>query len=373
MLNEALVALHKEYQPLLAEAESYLRSEVEQIASGFGGEVQLITSRCKSISSLQRKLARPDKTYGALWQITDLIGIRVIAYFERTVDAFGAALENALQVDYQHSINKLNVFDAAQFGYRSLHYVCGLSGHQAELTRLPPEFRFEVQVRTVLQHAWAEIEHDLGYKANDTIPPAIRRRFSRVASLLEVADEEFESIRSALSEYADEVQRRRGVSENGLALDRISLEALVESDQVRRSDNMVSEILQRPRRDELFFPEYLLKMLSLVGIKTVADCQLALRQHTSKIDLFVPRYFQFAQDVWQIDSAQVSQVELGYSLFFVAHIVLLEKAYSEAIVLNGITTIARFYQALDYPDELKTATRVAEVLYRAASGLFVER
>jgi ppGpp synthetase/RelA/SpoT-type nucleotidyltranferase len=323
--------------------------------------------------SLQRKLARPDKTYGALWQITDLVGVRIIAYFERTVDALGAALENALQVDYQHSINKLNLFDAAQFGYRSLHYVCRLSQQQREMTQLPADFRFEVQVRTVLQHAWAEIEHDLGYKANDTIPLAIRRRFSRVASLLEVADEEFESIRGALSAYTEEVQRRRGDAENVLELDRISLQALVESEQVRERDNLLSEILQKPCRNELFFPEYLLKMLSLVGIKTVAECQLALRQHALRMNAFVPAYFQFAQEAWQMDAGQVSHIQAGYSLFFVAHVTLLEKAYSEAIVLNGITTIARFYQALDYPDEPKIATRVAEGLYRAVCSLFVER
>ena len=54
----------------------------------------------------------------------------------------------------------------------------------------------------MLDHAWAEIEHDLGYKARDTVPAAARRRLSRLAGLLEMADQEFVAIRRDLDEYA---------------------------------------------------------------------------------------------------------------------------------------------------------------------------
>lgn len=52
----------------------------------------------------------------------------------------------------------------------------------------------EIQVRTILQHAWAEIEHDIQYKSVETIPSSIRRRFMAVAGLLEIADREFQTI-----------------------------------------------------------------------------------------------------------------------------------------------------------------------------------
>src|SRR5262249_19774054 len=52
----------------------------------------------------------------------------------------------------------------------------------------------EIQVRTVLQHAWAEIQHDIQYKSVTTIPVAIRRRFMALAGLLEIADREFQAI-----------------------------------------------------------------------------------------------------------------------------------------------------------------------------------
>lgn len=51
-------------------------------------------------------------------------------------------------------------------------------------------------MRTILQHAWAEIEHDIQYKSVETIPSLIRRRFMSLAGLLEIADREFQAIQN---------------------------------------------------------------------------------------------------------------------------------------------------------------------------------
>jgi hypothetical protein len=67
---------------------------------------------------------------------------------------------------------------------------------------LPAEARYEIQARTVLEHAWAEIEHDLGYRSRDAVPDAVRRRLNRLAGLLELADQEFVAIRRELTDYA---------------------------------------------------------------------------------------------------------------------------------------------------------------------------
>ncbi len=55
-----------------------------------------------------------------------------------------------------------------RFGYQSIHYLVKLKGERARLA----EYRnlkdgvVEIQIRTILQHAWAEIEHDIQYKSS---------------------------------------------------------------------------------------------------------------------------------------------------------------------------------------------------------------
>src|SRR5258708_36248047 len=81
-----------------------------------------------------------------------------------------------------------------KFGYQSVHYLVKL---RANRTALPEYARFsglvaEVQVRTVLQHAWAEIEHDIQYHSAEAIPAAIRRRVMSRAGMLEIAEHGFQ-------------------------------------------------------------------------------------------------------------------------------------------------------------------------------------
>jgi hypothetical protein len=85
-----------------------------------------------------------------------------------------------------------------RLGYHSVHYVVALGDGRRGL----PEYArydgllVEIQVRTVLQHAWAEIEHDIQYKARTALPSEIRRRFITLAGLLEIADREFQDIQT---------------------------------------------------------------------------------------------------------------------------------------------------------------------------------
>ncbi len=90
----------------------------------------------------------------------------------------------------------------------SVHYVVSMNEDRLKLpeNRGYAGIKCEIQIRTVLQHAWAEIEHDLGYKSEIDIPKDIRRSFSRLAGLLEVADKEFQEIRDFLETYREKVE-----------------------------------------------------------------------------------------------------------------------------------------------------------------------
>ena len=83
------------------------------------------------------------------------------------------------------------------FGYNSLHYVCRLE---------EGGIRFELQMRTALQHVWSTIEHDTVYKGEVKIPKEYRRQFSRLAGMLELVDDEFSRLRTVLAEYRRQVQ-----------------------------------------------------------------------------------------------------------------------------------------------------------------------
>ena len=214
-MHEALLDQYDRVQPVLRARGQALQHELTTLLSANPElKIHSVELRMKSRASLAQKLARPDRDYAELWDITDLLGLRVITYFEDAVDRVGELVERSLPVDLSHSIDKRRR-DVGTFGYRSLHYVCRLEagvgpgdGPGDSDDGLPPRARCEVQVRTVLEHAWAEIEHDLGYKATEAMPAAVQRRLHRLAGLLELADQEFVAIRRDLDDYAGALPRR---------------------------------------------------------------------------------------------------------------------------------------------------------------------
>ena len=185
-------------------------SKVEQllccILSEEGIKCNAITSRLKDKESLSEKIDRKQDKYQSLGDLTDIAGVRVITYYTKDVDKVAEIVEREFFIDRENSIDKRKVLEPDRFGYCSLHYVVKMKQNRLELPeyQMFSELKCEIQIRSVLQHAWAEIEHDLGYKNVNGIPKEIRRNFSRLAGLLEIADEEFQGIRSLLESYQEE-------------------------------------------------------------------------------------------------------------------------------------------------------------------------
>jgi hypothetical protein len=86
------------------------------------------------------------------------------------------------------------------------------------------ELTFEVQLRTVLQHAWAELAHDRNYKFSTALPDNIQRRLNLYAGMLEIADSGFDSLATEIDNYAAEVGQRTGAGELDIELTSIALE-----------------------------------------------------------------------------------------------------------------------------------------------------
>jgi putative GTP pyrophosphokinase len=326
-------------------------------------DVHFISSRLKDGESLRRKVARPDKTYERLWDVTDLLGIRVATFFENDIQEIARLIERRFQVDFNHSTDKLSYKEPGRFGYRSLHYVCAAPRDAG----LPTSFRFEIQLRTALQHAWAEVEHDLGYKVNAAIPDDIRRRFSRVASLLEIADQEFVGIRSDISRYRERVAVEVALPQTPMPLDVITLSAVVKSEAVCALDAALASRLGRPVGKELWSPDYLVKLCRYAGLRTTGDVLTALERHGSRALAFVDPYFEYALRTWRLDPQNLDVVGRGYGLFFVAHAAFLD---GDELGISKVARLAQAYQALDYPGDERRAQEVAsalsELLHRVA-------
>ncbi len=348
----------------LAEQQRRLTS----LLSARGIQIHLISGRVKSEGSLRRKLGRPDRTYESLWSVTDLVGLRITTYFEDAIEEVARAIEESYRVDFGHSADKLRAKDSGRFGYRSLHYVCSLPAparQPSDEPGLPPAFRFEIQIRTVLQHAWAEVEHDLGYKAQDVVPEDIRRRFSRIAGLLEIADQEFVSIRRELARYERAVAAELEDPDRPVPLDSISLQTVARSREVRELDEAVAGLLGKPLSADVFFPDYLVRMLRLSGLVNTRDLHASLRANRAHVLAMIPPYFEFARSTWKLTVASLDQVHLGYSLFFLSLVAILR---GPDLGISKVSKLTQVYRELDYPDDERTAHRVASGLVAALQG-----
>jgi ppGpp synthetase/RelA/SpoT-type nucleotidyltranferase len=356
MSSEAILTEYDRIAPALRERGEAIVREVRALLAAHPTlKVHSVGWRLKSRESLSRKLARPDRNYTDLWMLTDLIGVRVITYFADEVDRVGELVEAHLAVEFEHSIDKRRR-EATEFGYRSLHYVSRIGGS------LPEGACFEMQVRTVLEHAWAEIEHDLGYKATEAIPLGVRRRLSRLAGLLELADQEFGAIRTDLETYARALPKRIEADGSSVPLDRFSLVALLEHADVEALDTKIASAVEKPLGEEPFYPDYLLRMLFASGIRTVEAALKAIREDEHAILAIVLPYFTLTERLWHLSPKTMSCVPRGYALFFLAHVVVLR---SSTLRLERIERLSRVYRELDYPDDPKAAHDVASMLVDA--------
>jgi ppGpp synthetase/RelA/SpoT-type nucleotidyltranferase len=161
-----------------------------------------IESRAKTLESFANKAAQPSENYPELPkytdpinQIEDLAAARVITFFLDTIEEVDRVIKLQFAVLEQEDKSHV-LLQQERLGYQSVHYVVQLKPNRTGLPEYARYFglRAEIQLRTVLQHAWAEIEHDIQYKSVETIPTEIRRRFMALAGLLEVADREFQAV-----------------------------------------------------------------------------------------------------------------------------------------------------------------------------------
>lgn len=185
---------YRERRPALVSATEHYLKHVTALLDDAGINYLSITARTKSVESFAAKVERTvdgRRLYtDPLVEITDQVGLRVITYLREDVAAVANVLGDEMRLLDDRDMG-LETAREGRWGYASRHLLVGVEGEQQPAS---------IQVRTVLQHAWAEFEHDVRYKGS--IPAAhgaeLDRRFTLAAGLLELADREFTAIQDRL-------------------------------------------------------------------------------------------------------------------------------------------------------------------------------
>lgn len=203
-----------------------------------------VPCRAKDKKSFLKKLS--DKKYNYICDMMDLAGIRIITLVEDDLDAVEDLIRKLFNVHEKDSVDKDKSLGTDKFGYRSRHFICDIGPKRSELIELDhfKGLKFEIQLRTALAHAWAEIEHDRGYKLEGGLPENLKRRLNIVAAMLEAADNEFNRLTKDISEYAEKMKSKIASDELDVELSTIGIQELLfgkYSKFLSRSDSFLQD------------------------------------------------------------------------------------------------------------------------------------
>jgi len=184
-----------------------LKLQVDNILSSLDSH-PVVSGRIKNFSSFYSKYIRFLKNGVKDPQITDIMGVRVICPFiedlmvaEDIIKRYYSVVEREIKGHYTFQ----------EFCYESTHLLIRIPQPLIDKYGDPGTDIAEVQIRTILQDAWAEVEHELVYKAEfSPFDEPMKRKLAAVNASLSLADMIFQEIRSYQRKYSKEMEKRRG-------------------------------------------------------------------------------------------------------------------------------------------------------------------
>ena len=266
------------YQRLAQEALEALRQALKKQHVA----VIALEHRVKTESSLAGKLELKGAKYHTLDDVTDIMGMRVVTFYSDDVDKVAAIVNEIFQVDWSNSVDKRKLHRLDSFGYNSLHYICTLPKSVVDDPDMPllNELRFEIQMRTALQHVWSTLDHDTAYKGGGvSIPHEYQRQFGRLAGMLELVDEEFSRLRNVLTDY----RRQMLALEASGQLDKVDLNGdtfrrYLEAQPFARLNKRIAAINQAELYPVPMMP--FLRVLQKLGFETLGDVNRLIEEHS---------------------------------------------------------------------------------------------
>ncbi|OSM01645.1 GTP pyrophosphokinase [Magnetofaba australis] len=257
-----------------------------------GPRVFSVTGRVKSRDSLRRKLLS-GPPYTRLEEVKDLVGIRIVTFFQSEVDQVADQIRKEFQIDEAFIFDRGEALDPERWGYGARHYIASMLESRLRLIEYK---RFvgcqaEIQVRSLLQHSWAEIEAVMGYTTRESFPRERRRQFARVAGLLELADQEYNEIHQFLKPYeqrkAQEAAQSASEDKPQVRRDPVGRDALLdfvrENPTCRDLDARLAATINVNVQDNDAFIDKLLEHLAYVDVTTMTQLENELRTQRKSI------------------------------------------------------------------------------------------
>ena len=279
--SQDLLAQYKALLPVYNKMAEMVPVKLNEFFTEAGIIVASVEQRVKTEESLTGKLKLKGGKYHDIFDITDLVGIRVITFYIDDVDKVASVLERLFNIDWENSIDKRKAHEIDSFGYLSLHYICSIPEYFYSDPEHPEfnKIRFEVQMRTVLQHAWANMNHDTGYKSGVEIPKVYMRNMSRLAGMLELVDDEFSRIRRELADYRRQVQKLVASGNlDDVLLDGDSFKSFL---TVRPFDRLCKKIasINQAEVQEVDLTRFLIQFKDM-GFKTLGDISKMIKDYS---------------------------------------------------------------------------------------------
>ena len=166
-----------------------------------------IYHRIKELDSFCEKIERKDYKK-PFEEIEDICGVRIICYYASDIEKINKIIKKEFEILEQQ--DKSDLLGLKEFAYRSQHFIVKINKawNAAPTYRGLEDLKAEIQVRTILMHAWAEIEHKLNYKSDSQVPEKFQRKLFRLSAKFEESDEQFDELRNGIEMYKREVTKK---------------------------------------------------------------------------------------------------------------------------------------------------------------------
>ena len=292
MHNEMLLEEYDNLLPELQMLKGIIDETIRNEISHSHIFINSCSSRIKTRKSLEGKLDLKGYKYQRIFDITDLVGARVVTYYASDIDRIASIAERVFKVDYENSIDKRKAHNIDQFGYMSLHYICYLpeslysNPEHPNINKIP----FELQMRTSLQDAWATIMHDTGYKNDIEVPKEQLRRLSRLSGILELADDEFSSIKFELEQYRKNVKQIVASGDfNDVELNVDSFNEYIEIKPFKDLNDRIANINNMDIQEVSFMPYF--RVFKMFKFTSLGDIEKLRKENEEDAYQFAVRMF----------------------------------------------------------------------------------